>query len=108
MTPDLLQIVVGVFAAVMSLLYLLRVNKLQFGRHLFVYVVMHDFLGAGCASTAAYMAFGNPPGLTAVCMVAAAACHLALTHIPGRTYEPPPYMQNHHQPAAVDSRGDLP
>lgn len=88
----LLQCLFGLGGAVLALVYLLRVNELEVGRHRLSYIGLHDGFGIGGVSIAMRMLAGDLPSLTMACILLAAACHLAITHRPGRKWEPPPYM----------------
>lgn len=89
-----LQILFGAGAAGLAIAYLLRLNVLQVGLHRLSYIGLHNGLGISCTSIAVRMLAGDLPSLGMVAVLLAAACHLTITHRPGRKFEPPAYMQS--------------
>jgi hypothetical protein len=84
---------VGIVGAAAAVAYFLRINKLSFKECRADYVLLHLALGAGCVASAIDLLFDNYQ-LTwpRLCIVAAAVCHLMVTHQKGERWRPSDYF----------------
>lgn len=89
----------GAVALAITFAYVARVSQLQFSVQRNDYIGLHIFLGVGCAVAALKLLTGSVLDWGSGAAMLSAICHLSVTHIPGKQFEPPAYMQS--------TRGDL-
>lgn len=86
--------VLGFLALLLTFVYAGRVSKQQWGVQRIDYIGLHISIGAGCASAAIHLLGGYHLGWGAASAISTAICHLTVTHIHGKAYEPPAYMHS--------------